>query len=150
MTPWSTEVQKFLALGSLGSGLIALLALVALHLVSPEFQPSWRMVSEYALGRYKWLITAFFYAWGVSSLLLALLAWPSVDTGWARAGVVLLVVSAVGTAMAGLFDVKHSGHGLAALLGVPTLPAAALLLGYYLSSASSDRGGLLDRAAPSA
>jgi hypothetical protein len=34
--------------------------------------------------------------------------------------------------MGGLFDVKHKHHGLAALLGVPTLPIAALLIGYNL------------------
>ena len=34
--------------------------------------------------------------------------------------------------MGGLFDVKHKHHGLAALLGVPTLPIAAMLIGYNL------------------
>jgi hypothetical protein len=32
--------------------------------------------------------------------------------------------------MGGLFDVKHKWHGLAFLLGVPSLPIAALLIGY--------------------
>lgn len=132
MTSWPVEVQSALALGSFGSGIAALLSLLALHIVSPEFQPSWRMVSEYALGEHKWLITTFFLAWGISSLLLAFSLWPTVETGWARVGVLLLAVSGVGELMGGLFDLNHAGHGLAALLGVPTLPIAALLLAYHL------------------
>jgi hypothetical protein len=31
---------------------ISALALLVLHIVSPEYQPSWRMVSEYANGRH--------------------------------------------------------------------------------------------------
>lgn len=111
---------------------LSLLCLLALHIASPEFQPSWRMISEYAMGRHKWLITSFFFLWGISSLLLSFLL-SQVVTSWVGVlGVVLLFVSAVGEIMGGLFDVKHKQHGLAFLLGVPSLPIAALLVGYHL------------------
>jgi len=47
---------------------LALLAL--LHFLEPEFDPSWRMISEYELGRYGWLMTIAFFAWGGSVLIL--------------------------------------------------------------------------------
>ncbi len=118
------------ALLSLLCGVLSLLCLLILHLISPEFKPSWRMISEYALGQYKWLITAFFLLWGASSIFLSLFLWNVVTTTWAKVGVIFLFISGIGEIMGGLFDVKHKWHGLAFLLGVPSLPIAALLIGY--------------------
>ena len=117
---------------SIVSGGLSLLSLLALHFVSPEYQPSWRMISEYALGKHKWLITSFFYLWGVSSVFLSVLLRNVVTTGWGLPGVALLFLSAIGEIMGGLFDIKHKWHGMAFGLGVPSLPIAALLVGYNL------------------
>lgn len=138
--------MEILAVLSIISGCLSLLCLLALHFVSPEFQPSWRMISEYALGKNKRLLTAFFFLWGTCTILSAMLLWNIVGTMWARAGVVLLLISGIGAIMGGLFDVKHPRHGLAFLLGVPTLPLATLLIGYQLLSLeawSSYQGVLL-------
>ena len=50
-----------------GAGWLAILAtgativlLVTLHLLSPEFSPSWRVISEYALGHYPWVLSLMF------------------------------------------------------------------------------------------
>ncbi len=40
-----------------------LLFLASLHILSPEFDPSWRMVSEYANGDYGSVLSAMFMAW---------------------------------------------------------------------------------------
>jgi Protein of unknown function (DUF998) len=111
---------------------LSLLSLVILHFLSPEFKPSWRMISEYAMGKHKWLVTSFFVCWGLSSIFLSLLLWNKVNTVWGTVGVTLLFISSIGEIMGGLFDVNHKHHGLAFLLGIPTLPAAALLIGYDL------------------
>jgi hypothetical protein len=122
------------ALGMLAlvSALASLLALFVLHFLSPEFKPSWRMISEYAMGRHKGVLTTFFLCWGLSSIFLSLLLWSKVTTIWGTVGVILLFISSIGEIMGGLFDVNHKHHGLAFLLGVPTLPVAALLIGYDL------------------
>jgi hypothetical protein len=114
------------------SAAVSLLSLVVLHFVSPEFNPSWRMISEYAMGKHKRLLTLFFFCWGLSSLLLSMLLWSQVTTTWGTVGVILLLISSIGEIMGGLFDVKHKHHGLAFLLGIPTLPIATLLIGYDL------------------
>ena len=126
--------HSILANLTIGSGILSLLCLLILHLVSPEFKPSWRMVSEYALGKHKWLITSFFMLWALSTFFLAILFWNSVSTQWAMFGVLLLFVSGIGSFMGGTFDVKHKLHGLAFLLGVPSLPIAALIISYHLVS----------------
>lgn len=116
----------------IASGGLSLLCLLLLHFLSPEFKPSWRLISEYALGRYKPLLTAFFLLWGISTLLLPVLLWNETASVWAKAGLVLVFASGVGACMGGLFDVKHSLHGVAFGLGVPTLPIGALLVSYHL------------------
>ncbi|MCW3116733.1 MAG: hypothetical protein JWM28_815 [Chitinophagaceae bacterium] len=116
----------------IASAVISLLCLLTLHFVSHEFAPAWHMVSEYALGDYKWLLTLFFVFWGCSSLFLTFLLWSTVTTTWAKLGVLLIFVSFVGQEMGGLFDLKHKLHGLAFLLGIPSLPLGALLISYHL------------------
>jgi hypothetical protein len=107
---------------------VALVSLTVLHIVSPEFQPSWRMVSEYANGRHAWLLTTLFACWGIGSLALAVSLGP-VASGWmGRLGLAFLVLAGVGELMAACFDINHRWHGPAAMIGIPSLPIAAVLL----------------------
>ena len=48
--------------------------LVLLHFLKPENDPSWRMISEYQIGRYGWLMRLAFVCWslGVSGLVAML------------------------------------------------------------------------------
>jgi hypothetical membrane protein len=116
------------------SSAISLLCLFLLHFFSPEFEPSWRMVSEYALGNYPWLVSLFFIFWGLSSLMLASLLWKNVTSKASNVGVVLLFISGIGALLASFFDVSQStGHGIACLLGIPTVPIAALLISCHVS-----------------
>ena len=113
---------------------LSLLCLLLLHFLSPEFEPSWRMVSEYALGNFKWLTSLFFVFWGVSSVLIAGKLFKIVTSGASKAGVILLFISGIGASLAALFDVSQpTGHGMAGLLGIPTFPIAALLITYHLT-----------------
>lgn len=131
------EIVILLANLTIISSVLSLLCLLVLHFINPQLQPSWRMVSEYALGKQKWLLTSFFLLWGLSSILLAALLWNLVDGTWPTVGVILLFLSGAGEIMGGLFDVKHKLHGAAFGLGIPTLPAAALILSYNLSADST-------------
>ncbi len=126
-----------LAKASIAFATIALLCLLVLHFVSPEFDPSWRMVSEYALGDFKWLLSIFFVSWGLGSILLSLSLWKRIDKPGAKTGNVLLFISGIGASLAAWFDVSQpTGHGVAGLLGIPTVPVAALLLTYHLTRKS--------------
>ena len=39
------------------------LLLVLLHVLKPEIDPSWRMISEYEIGRYGWAMRLAFVCW---------------------------------------------------------------------------------------
>lgn len=113
---------------AIGATLVSALALVALHFLSPQLHPSWRMVSEYANGNHRWVLTVVFLTWALSSFALALALLPSVS-GWVgAAGLLFLILAGVGEAMGGLFDINHRLHGAAFAVGVPALPIAAILL----------------------
>ena len=117
--------------GTIVLGVISILCLLALHFTSTEFKPNFRMVSEYALGKHKWLLTLFFVCWGLCSISAGLMLWHVVTSGWAKFGVVLLFVTGTGAIMGGLFDVQHKLHGIAFGIGVPFLPIGALLISYH-------------------
>lgn len=107
---------------------VSALALIALHPLSPEFHPSWRMVSEYANGHYRSVLTVVFLSWALSSFALVVALGPSAK-GWVGViGLLVLVLAGIGEAMGGLFDVNHRLHGVAFGLGVPSLFIAAILL----------------------
>jgi hypothetical protein len=123
---------------AIGATVVSALALIALHFLSPQFHPSWRMVSEYANGSHRWALTVVFLTWALGSFALALALWPVV-TGWVGVvGVVFLLLSGVGEAMGGLFDINHRLHGAAFAIGVPALPIAAILLTVAMRRAGLD------------
>ncbi|MDQ6877228.1 MAG: hypothetical protein M3082_05930 [Candidatus Dormibacteraeota bacterium] len=47
----ATKISLPAAILAIAGASAALLLLASLHVLSPEFSPSWRMVSEYANGR---------------------------------------------------------------------------------------------------
>ncbi len=118
---------------SIAATAAALLLLASLHLLSPEFDPSWRMVSEYANGHYGWVLALMFVAWGLSSWALAVALWSETRTRPLKIGLVFLMLAGVGEAMAAVFDINHDTlHSLAGALGVLDLPIAALVISLTL------------------
>lgn len=117
---------------SIAAAIAALLFLGSLHILSPEFDPSWRMVSEYANGQYGWVLSLMFIAWAVSSWALAFALWSQVPTRAGKIGVVFLSAAGIGEAMASVFDINHPLHGLAGIIGIGSLPIAAMLISVSL------------------
>ena len=50
-----------------------ILLLIVLHFLKPEFDPKWRMISEYEIGKYGWLMQIAFLSWGLSTLSVLLM-----------------------------------------------------------------------------
>jgi Protein of unknown function (DUF998) len=110
-----------------------ILLLAALHVLSPEISPSWRMISEYAFGRYAWVLSLMFLSWAIGSWAVAVALWSEIQTNAGRVGLWFLIAAGIGEGMASAFDITHPvGHGIAGLLGVIGFPIAALLLGTAL------------------
>jgi len=97
-----------------GAAVAALLFLASLHVLSPEFDPSWRVVSEYANGHYGWGLSLMFGAWALSQWAIALAISSQVKTRAGRIGLYLLIASGIGEAMASVCDINHPLHNLAA------------------------------------
>jgi hypothetical protein len=115
-------------------------ALLLLHGLSSEFAPSWRMVSEYANGQFPWLMTVVFVAWATSSFALTAALWPLSASTLGKVGLVFLVLAGVGQTMGAAFDINHRLHGPAAMVGIPSLCVAAVLLTMALSARSDIAG----------
>jgi hypothetical protein len=124
---------------SIVSGATFLALLAALHFIKPELDPSWRAISEYALGEHGWIMTIAFLAWGLSALSLFVAIRSQVRTRTGRLGLGFLLVGAAGPLLAGLFPtdpittptdaMTTAGtlHALGAVLG-DAIPVAATLL----------------------
>lgn len=123
-----TVISSLAARLAIAAGAAVILLLASLHVLSPEFDPSWRMVSEYANGQYGWVLSLMFLSWAVSSWALAFVVWSQVKTTGGRIGLVFLVAAGVGEAMASVFDINHNLHGLAGIIGIGSLPIAAMLI----------------------
>jgi hypothetical membrane protein len=117
---------------AIAAAVAALLLLASLHLLSPEFDPSWRMVSEYATGQYGWVLSLMFVSWALSSWALAFAIWRQLKTTAGRIGLAFLIAAGIGEAMAAVFDITHPLHSMAALIGIPSLAIAAMLISVSL------------------
>jgi hypothetical protein len=113
---------------ALAATAVSCVALVLLHVLSPEFAPSWRMVSEYANGSWPWLLTVVFVGWAISSFALVVALSPVSATILGKFGLALLILGGIGQTMGAFFDINHKLHGTAAMIGIPSLCAAAVIL----------------------
>jgi hypothetical membrane protein len=132
-TAQATDATTQVARAAFASGVISLLSLAALHVLSPEFDPSWRMVSEYALGQYKWVLTLMFVTQAVGSVALFFAIRSHIHTIGGKIGLFFLLTAGLGLALAAIFDWTSPMHGLAAMIGIPSQTIAALVLSVSLS-----------------
>ena len=130
---WARTAVPGIAHAAIAGAVVAPLLLATLRILSPEFDPSYRMISEYALGRYGLLLSLMFVAWGISSGAAALTIRPHVLGGAGKIGVAFLVVAGLGQALAAVFDIRHDFmHNLGGAMGMLGLPVAAILISVSL------------------
>lgn len=60
-----------LVAGGITAGLVAIL-----HVLEPEYDPSWRMISEYSVGRYGWVMRLAFVTMAISPAATCVALWP--------------------------------------------------------------------------
>jgi hypothetical protein len=75
------------------------LLLILLHFLKPENDPSWRMISEYQIGRYGWLMRLAFFCWSLGIFGLTVALWQYVSP----IADILLAVIAASILGAGIF-----------------------------------------------
>lgn len=121
-----------------------LLLLAALHALKPEIDPSWRFISEYAIGDFGWMMSFAFLSLALShaALFTAVASQARGLTG--RIGLALLLIGAAGLVLAGIFttdgitaspeEMTTQGalHNLGGTLGI-VLPFAYGLISWSLA-----------------
>ena len=126
------QISSTSSLLAIGMSVAVLILLVSLHFLSPEFNPAWRMVSEYANGKHPVILSVMFFLWGAASWTLAYMLWPHLQTTAGKIGLFFLVLAGIGEAMAAVFDINHKLHSLSAMIGIPGLSIAAMLISIAL------------------
>ena len=85
-------------------------AVTALHFLRPDYNPTTRLLSDYAVGPYGYLMTAAWFALGLVCFALALGIRDGMGPSRAKsAGSVLLGVGAVGAFLTGIFPPDLEG-----------------------------------------
>jgi len=127
---------------SIASGVLFALLLGGLHLVEPEFDPTWRFISEYALGDYGWMMSLAFATLALSLAGTGAAIFTQVRSVLGYIGLFVLGVGTIGILIAAIFETDPvtataagattSGkmHVLGASLDYT--PVAALLLSFSL------------------
>jgi Protein of unknown function (DUF998) len=94
-----SQFEIVAAVYSLGATALAVGLVVLLHVLEPEFDPSWRMLSEYSLGRHGVLMRVAFLAGGTAVIAVAVALSSS---GWPAT--LLLALVAIGPLGAAFVD----------------------------------------------
>ena len=126
-----------LVAGGITAGLIAIL-----HVLEPEYDPSWRMISEYSLGRYGWVMRLAFLTMAISPAATCVALWPF-GGAW-TIGLAVVALGALGAAfidsdpiMTPRTQATPVGRAHTVLGGVclAGFPPAALLAGVGVANA---------------
>ncbi len=123
----------------------SLILIAALHFLKPELDPSWRFLSEYSTGNFGWVMKLSFFAMALSCASLCVALRSQVQTLGGKIGLGFLLITCAGLTMAGLFNMdlitstpdqftsEGNLHGLASMIGIPSLPIAAMLISLSLT-----------------
>lgn len=74
-----------------------------------------------------------FCSWAISSWALTDVVRSQVKTKGGKIGLIFLIAAGVGEAMASVFPVPTALHNVAGMIGIPSLPVAAILISRSLS-----------------
>jgi hypothetical protein len=138
-----STISVVAAWAAIAASVAALALLLSLHVLSPEFSPAWRMISEYANGQYAWVLSLMFIAYGAGCLTLAVAIGPqsSPRSGKSSAGLAFLAVSGIAAASAARFDLNQAElHELAGGVGILCLPVPAVLISSNLAATEPSDG----------
>jgi hypothetical protein len=116
---------------------VFLINLILLHFMKRELDPAWRMISEYEIGRFGWMMRLAFFCWGASVLALLIAIWPYLQPASgtiSRWWFVLIVLALFG---AGIFktdpitndtrSLVNTIHKICGIIVILTFPIAATL-----------------------
>jgi hypothetical protein len=135
MTALAHTPAALAACYSLGAVAAAILLVLALHKLEPEFDPSWRMLSEYSLGKYGLIMRIAFILGGSGVAACGVALWQ--PAGVLAAGLPVVALGPIGAAFVDTDPVTtprpemtgrskvHAGLGSLFILGFPVAATCA-------------------------
>ena len=91
------------AICAIATGIIFVILVSLLHVLESNFDPTWRFISEYELGRYGFLMHLAFVALATSLATTAVALLGQARTKLGYVGLAGLLLAAIGILMAGIF-----------------------------------------------
>jgi hypothetical protein len=88
---------------ALGAAALFLALVLLLHAIKPEIDPSWRFISEYAIGEHGWILRFAFLSLASACIALVVAIRPDLRTIPGRIGLAGLVLMAAGLVIAAVF-----------------------------------------------
>jgi len=135
IAPIST-ISAVYSLGAIG---VAFALVALLHRLEPEFDPSWRMLSEYSLGRYGALMRIAFIAAGSGVVAVAIAlggsAWP-----WTL-GLVLVALGPLGASVIDTDPVTTPRAAISRRSDVHAVLGMLFILGFPVAATATGLGG---------
>src|SRR5262245_14168815 len=143
LTPAIAGGSQLSARFSFATATTFLILLAVLHVIKPEISPSWNFISEYEIGNFGWVMRAAFFSLGLSCITLSIAIRSQIRTIGGYIGLALLLISALGLFIGGIFTTDPLGtskdalttHGNLHQFGamLDSIPFAALLISWSLA-----------------
>jgi hypothetical protein len=137
MTRPVTAISGMAARLSFGATVLFVLLLAALHILKPELDPSWRFISEYAIGEYGWMMVLAFFFLALSYVMLFIALRSQIQSIIGKVGLGLLLVSAAGLTIAGIFTTDPITTSREAMTTEGNLHSLGGTLGFAMPFASA-------------
>jgi hypothetical protein len=128
-------MQSLIIISLAASALFVILVVLA-HLLNPEIESRWRMLSELSIGRRGWVMNIAFIMWSISNIALALALW-SVIPLWTSVPLIVVSLGPLGAGFAApdpittprdQMSTHARWHGFFGTLFIMGLPTVAILL----------------------
>jgi hypothetical protein len=136
----SASFSRPLARITIASATLGVFAIAAMHVLRADLDPSWHVLSEYAIAQHGWVMTLAFFAYALSWATLVVLLLPHVRGIAGRIGLAFLCLAVIGVGMGGAFPMvplttppeqastSAMLHNIGSLLGNPGFIVGALLI----------------------
>lgn len=126
------SVLTVAAVYALGAAACAVGLMLLLHVLEPEFDPAWRMLSEYSLGRYGVLMRVAFLAMGTGVIAVGVALWR-VAWPWSL-GLGLVAVGPLGAAFIDTDPITTPHAQMSRRSNVHSALGALFILGFPLAA----------------
>jgi hypothetical protein len=136
------SIPEIAAISALVAGAVTVGLIAILHVLEPEYDPSWRMISEYSLGRYGWVMRVAFVTMAIGLGTTSLALWPF-GGAW-TGGLAIVALAALGAAFIDADPIMTPSAEATATGRAHTILGVVLLAGFPPAALAAGVGAAPD------